>query len=136
MADHYGIALVPDAHKNALNAVLALIASPPEDPTQSENVSQASNASGLSTDPFTYWYGGRQYSDADLAVMQDIGNHLPSPGWPINGVSGSVSLVQAQAAAAALILTVTTQASFTSQQAADTLGAALGARGLKEIDWG
>lgn len=133
MPAHYGVALVPDAHKNALNVVVALIQN--EDTTQSENVSQPANASSGENDLFTHWYGGRQYSDADLVVFQALGSNIPSASWPVTGVSGSVSLAQAQAAAAAMVLTVTTQASFTSQQAQNTLTAALTAQGLQRIEF-
>lgn len=133
MSAHYGVHLIDDAHKNALNVVIALIQS--EDTTQSENASQPANASSSPNDPFTYWYGGRLYSDAELVVFQDLPNHMPSASWPVTGVDGSVSQVQALAAAAALILTVTTKDTYTTPQAQETLTAALTAQGLKRINW-
>jgi len=133
MPAHHGVHLIGDAHKNALNAVIALIQN--EDMTQSENVSQPANASGGQNDVFTHWYGGRPYNDADLAVFQDLPNHIPAASWPVQGVSGSVTLAQAQAAAAALILTVKTQVNFTTDQARQTLAAALEAQGLQTINW-
>jgi hypothetical protein len=132
MPAHYGVALIPDAHKNAMNVVYALWKN--ENPAASENLSQPANVSGDINDPATYWFGGRLYSDADLVVIQDMPNNMPSASWPVAGVSGNVSLVQAQAAAAALIVNVTTQDTYTTPQAAATLAAALGGLGLKKAE--
>lgn len=129
MTSHYGISIIPDAQKNAMNVVLALRAN--EDPTQSENISQPASATG--SDPATHWFGGRQYSDAELLVLQDPGNHIPDADWPVAGVSGDVSLADAQAACAALYTMVHSAESFTTGLAAQTLSSALGALGLQRV---
>ena len=133
MPAHYGIALIPDAHKNALNAVLALYYN--GDPATVDGVTQPANATGYQNDAFTHWYGGKTYGDTELSFFQNLADHIPAASWPIAGASGSVSLADAQAAAAAMILTVTTQASFTTEQAQQTLAAALGAQSLQKINW-
>jgi hypothetical protein len=131
MSSHYGVAVCPDANKNALNVVLALLAG--EDPTQSENVSQPLNPTGLITDPVTHWMGGRPYTLEQLAIYQDIPNNMPAASWPVTGVSGAVTLADAQAAAAAMILHVTTQDAFTTQQAQDTLNAVMLTLGVQRV---
>lgn len=131
MTAHYGVAVVPTAHKNALNAIYAVWKN--EDPTSSENLSQPSNQNGSTTDPITHWFGGRLYSDADLVVIQSFAANLPAASWPIMGVSGSVTQAQALAAAAAMIVHVTTQEVYTSQQAQATLSAVMQALGLQRV---
>lgn len=136
MPAHYGVMLVPDTHKNALNVVLALVVDPPENAAQSENCSQPANATGGPDDDFTHWYGGRQYTAEQLAIYQDLANNVPAAEWPITGVSGIVTAEAAGLACAAAIMTVTTQDDFTTEQAQATLTAALTAQGLLRINWG
>lgn len=131
MASHYGVHIIDDAHKNAMNVVYALWKG--EDPTQSENFSQPVNASGLQSDAVTYWLGGRQYSDADLAIIQAMVTNIPTAIWPVQGVSGPVTLLQATAAATALVVNVTTQDTYTTAQAQTTLAAVLTALGMKRV---
>lgn len=131
MAAHYGIAIIPDAHKNALNAVYAVWQN--EDPTLSENLSQPLNATGDINDPVTHWMGGRLYNDADLAVIQALATHMPTVSWPVVGVSGNVSEAQANAAAAALYTMVGTATTYSTPLAQQTLEAALGALGLRRV---
>lgn len=129
MASHYGIALIPSAYKNAINVAYALWKG--EDPTISENLSQPANVSGDINDPATYWFGGRLYSDAELPIIQGFAANIPSAFWPVQGVSGLASLADAQAAATAMIITITTRDTYNTTQAQETLAAALGALGLK-----
>jgi hypothetical protein len=135
MAAHYGLLLVPDRHRNAFNVVMALHYN--ADPTTVNAVTQPANTTGQPdpNDQYPFWYGGRTYTDSELSFFQDLGNNIPSVGWPIQGNGGSVTLADAQAAAAATALTVTTQASFTTGQAQQTLAAALGVQGLQKINW-
>ena len=133
MTAHYGVALIDDANKNAMNVVYALWKG--EDPTLSENLSQAANATGNENDPVTHWFGGREYTLADLAIIQNLPANMPSASWPVTGVSGSVSLSAAQDAATALKMTVTSQDAFTTQQAQETLAAALTAKNLNRVTY-
>jgi hypothetical protein len=133
MPAHYGIALIPTANKNAMNVVYALWKG--EDPTQSENLSQPANVTGNENDPFTFWYGGRQYDDADLAVIQNLASNMPTASWPVTGVSGSVQLADALAAVAALVVQMTTQDTYTTEQAQTTLSALLTAKGLQRVNF-
>lgn len=133
MTSHYGVAVIPDAHKNAVNVILALIADPPENPALSENVSQPLNATGSPNDPVTHWMGGRPYSAAQLEVYQALPDNIPAASWPVTGVTGAASEADAVAAAAAMTLHVTTQETYTTQQAQQTLAAVLTAMGLKRV---
>lgn len=131
MPAHYGIAMIPDAHKNALNVAYALWMD--EDPTQSENLSQPANASGSPEDPVERWFGGRLYSEGELAVIQHFASHIPAADWPVMGVSGLVTEQQAIDAATALYLMVGTADTYTTPLAAQTLESALGALGMKRV---
>ncbi len=133
MTARYGVMLVPDAHKNALNVVLALHYA--GDPATVDGVTQPANATGNRTDAFTHWYGGRTYNDTELGIFQNLASSIPAASWPMTGAGGDVALADAQAAAAAMIMTVTTQEDFTTEQAQQTLAAALDAQGLKTINW-
>lgn len=130
MAQHYGIAISDDANKNAVNVVLALWFG--DDPASAENVSVPLNVSGDPGDPVTSWMGGRLYTDGELAILQDLANNMPVPsgGWPVTGVGGAVSEVEAIAGATALYRLVGTAETYTTQLAAQTREAALGALGL------
>jgi hypothetical protein len=134
MSAHYGVALIPASNKNAMNVLYAVWKG--EDASQSENLSQPANATGNASDPITHWFGGRLYDDADLAVIQNMGANVPASGWPVVGVSDSVSESDAEAAAAALVLNVTTQDSYTTEQAQITLNALLTAKGLQRVNLG
>lgn len=129
MPAHYGVAVIADAYKNAINVVLALWQS--ENPALSENIGQPLNASGDWHDPITHWVGGRQYQAAELEVFQDLAANLPTAPWPVMGVGGPVSEAEAIAAATALYLLVGTAESYSTPLAQQTLTSALGARGLK-----
>lgn len=133
MTSHYGVHLIPNAHKNAMNVVYALWQG--EDAAASENFSQPANADGLPSTPVAYWLGGKPYSDAELLVIQNMTNNIPSASWPVQGVSGSVTLAQAQAAAAAMIVSVTTQESYSTQQAQATLASVLTSLGMKRVNY-
>ena len=133
MASHYGVAVIPDAQKNAVNIILALIADPPENPALSENVSQPLSASGSPNDPVTHWMGGRPYTAEQLVVYQALPANLPDAAWPVMGVSGPVTEADALAAASAMVLHVTTQETYTTQQAQQTLDAVLSAMSLKRV---
>lgn len=134
MSISYGVHLIPDANKNAANVLYALIKG--EDTAVSENISQPANPSGAEGDPWTYWFGGKFYTAAELAIFQNLPANIPAATWPVQGMSGAVTLADVEAAAAAFILTVTTRASFDSQQSTDTLAAALGAINLKRVIFG
>lgn len=133
MSAHYGVSVIPTEHKNAINVAVALWQG--ENPALSENLSQPANATGSPDDPVTHWFGGRPYSDAELAVIQAFADNLPSANWPVQGVSGPVSLVEAQAAAAAMVINVTTQDEYTTQQAQVTFAAVMTALGLKRVEF-
>lgn len=132
MPAHYGIAIVADEHKNALNVVLALWQG--EDPTLSENLGQPLNASGLANDPPTHWMGGRPYGAAELEIIQNLPANLPAVSWPVQGVGGAVDEAAAIAAAAALSLMVGTADSYGAALVQQTLASALGAQGLKRAE--
>lgn len=132
MPSHYGVAVIPDAHKDAINVIIALMQS--ENPALSENVSQPANASGDLNDPATHWFGGRPYTPEMLAIYQDLANNIPDAAWPVASVNGSVTLQQAQDAAAALVLHVTTQETYSSQQAQQTLDAVLGSLSIQRAE--
>jgi hypothetical protein len=135
MLYHYGVCIIPDAHKNAINVVFALRQD--ENPAESENIGQPLNASGSSEDPVTYWCGGQLYQTADLPLIQNLAANMPVPssGWPVAGMSGSVTEQEALDAAAALQVTMRTAElpNFTSQLAQETLAAALIALGLQRV---
>lgn len=131
MQAHYGIAVIPDAHKNAINVVLALWFG--DDPALAKNISQPLNASSLATDPVTHWLGGRPYDDAQLAVLQNLPANLPAAEWPVMGVDGSVSEQDAIDAATALFVMVGTAEEYTAGLAQQTLASALGALGLQRV---
>lgn len=134
MPAHYGVEIIPDAHKNAINVLFGLVLG--FNPTTMECFGQPTNTTGNQNDPFTHWYGGQEYSITDVAKLQQIIASIPGGvTWPVQGATASVSLAQAQAAAAALVLVVTTRDTYTSQQATDTLNAALDSQGLKRINW-
>jgi hypothetical protein len=132
MAAHYGIAVIPDAHKNAINVVIALWQG--EDPTESENISRPLNASSSADDPVTHWVGGRPYQEEELPIIQNLAANLPAASWPVQGVSGPVSEEDATAAATALYLMIGTAETYTSQLAQQTLASALGALDLRQVE--
>lgn len=131
MPVHYGIAVIPDAHKNAINVILALWQG--ENPAASANISQPLNASSSPYDPVTHWVGGRLYSDAELLVIQNLPENIPAASWPVTGIDGSVTEQQAIDAATALYLLVGTAETYSSTLAQQTLASALGALGLKRL---
>jgi len=133
MPVHYGITVVPDAHKNALNVVFALWQS--ENPAASANISQPLNASSLPADPITHWIGGQYYTDDRLAILQDFAANLPAATWPVMGIDGAVTQQQAIDAAAAAYVLVGTAETYSSALAQQTLASALGALGLKRINY-
>jgi len=134
MSAHYGVELIPDAHKDAINVVFGLVLG--FNPSTMECFGQPCNATGSQNDTFTHWYGGQEYSTAEISKLQSLEANIPGGvTWPVQGANGPITLVQAQAGIAAMILTVTTRDTYTSQQAQDTLNAALTAQSLKRINW-
>ncbi len=131
MPVHYGVAIIPDAHKNAINVAIALWQN--EDPSGSVNVSQPLNASGSPEDPVTHWVGGRPYQPAELPIIQNFATNLPSASWPVTGVDGAVSEQDAIDAATAMYLLVGTAETYTSPMAQQTLASALATLGLQRV---
>ncbi len=131
MSAHYGVAIIPNAHKNAINVAIALWQG--ENPAQSVNVSQPLNATGSPNDPVTHWVGGRPYQAAELPTIQSFATHLPSATWPVTGVSGAVSEQDAIDAATALYLLVGTAEVYSSPMAQQTLASALATLGLQSV---
>lgn len=134
MASYYVVELIPDAHKNAINVVFGLVLG--FNPSTMECFPVPANAAGDKNAAFTHWYGGQIYSTENVAKLQSLVDSIPvNTSWPIVGAQGSVSLADAQAAAAAMVYTVTATASFTTEQAQETLAATLGAHNLQKINW-
>jgi hypothetical protein len=142
MAEHEGVNLIPAEHQNAMNVVYALIVG--DEPSASQNLGVPFNGTGVpANDPptqndpnaYTYYGGAMQLSDALLATLQDVANQIPAASWPVQGVTGPVTLADAQAACAAYVLTVTTRDTLNPDDPQVTLAAALTAHGLKEIVW-
>lgn len=104
-----------------------------ENPASSENLSQPANASGSPNDSSPIGLTASSIATQNSWSSKIPPANMPAAAWPVQGVSGPVSLAEAQAAAAALILTVKTRDSYTTQQAQDTLAAALG---LRRINFG
>jgi hypothetical protein len=127
MPASYGVTLIPDEHKRAINVVLALVAS--EDPRASENCSQPANASGRAADAVTHWYGGRPYADEALGMYASLKDNISGLGWPNTGVTQA----QATAACLAMSFTLSTDAKYTTMQAQRTVTSALAARGLQRV---
>ncbi|MCK1507983.1 hypothetical protein [Bradyrhizobium sp. 18] len=132
MTAHYGVTLISAANKNTINVVLALWVG--DNPAVSQNVSQPANQSGDIGDAATYSFGGRPYDGGELSVIQSLPGNMPVATWPVQGVAGPVSEAEAIAAAAALIVTMTTRDSYTTQQAQETLAASLSALGLRRAE--
>ncbi|MCK1578165.1 hypothetical protein IVB03_00875 [Bradyrhizobium sp. 168] len=132
MTAHYGVTHISAANKNAINVVLALWIG--DNPAVSQNVSEPANQSGDIGDAATYWFSGRPYDGGELSVFQSLPGNMPVAIWPVQGVAGPVSEAEAIAAAAALIVTMTTRDSYTMQEAQETLAASLSALGLRRAE--
>jgi len=132
MAAHYGIALIPHAHVNALNVVYALWKG--EDPAESMNLSRMANASGDPNQAPTHWLGGSHYTEQDLPVIQNLAGSMPAAAWPVQAFEGPVSQLEAEAAAAELLVFMGTAPTYSSALAQQTLATAMGALDLKFCD--
>jgi hypothetical protein len=138
MTAHYVISVIPDAQKQSVNRLIAMIEG--EDILLSENISQPASSTGAT--PVTHWFGGRGASSAWLQTYQNLTTSLPAPvgGWPLI-VSGNVVLTeaQAQAAAGALFLNVTTDPTvdyFTPTQAQQNFEAVCASLGIQRVTSG
>lgn len=153
---HYAISVIPDAHKVALNRLMAWVQE--EDILASQNLSQPAN--GIREPPAdpqnpsdpedpnraTHWFGGRLVDEAWLALYQTRETPLPTPagGWPLRvdetgepvTEGGTIVLTQQEATDAldALVIQVTT-GEWWAQMPSVTLAAALGALDLHKIIW-
>jgi hypothetical protein len=133
MADirHYRVRLIPDAHKTAINRLIAMIVG--EDIMASQNLSQPASADGQL--PASHWYGGAFGSLQDIGIWQSLATNLPEPegGWPLM-VGEEVVLTEEDAQAAADVLDVEVRTGpWTSQMPQQTLAACLAANNLQKV---
>lgn len=131
---HYGVMVVPDARVVPLNRLIAMIEG--EDILESQNLSRPCNPGGNPNNDVTHWLGGRSFTDEKLVEYQGLSANLPEPagGWPLV-VGGTEALTEAdaQAAASAMVLTVTTADDTISHLAQVTLAAVQSALGIAII---